>query len=303
MEAINGPPSQQQGVASMINEAHVRLSDGRRLGYAEFGDPAGRPIFVFNGSASRLFHPIDRAADSAAGARIITVDRPGLGLSDFKPRRTLLDWADDIRELAESLAIERFAVAGGSAGGPYAAACAFRLPERITALALISSLAPFDIPEVSAGMTRAYRLIRPLTRYAPWLLRLSQSFIMRNPEAAWKQFYKRLPECDRAALRAHPELDFRAMLLRDLPEIYRQGSQGIMWDMAVLTGPWGFSPAAIRVKTEVWQGADDVNVPPAMGRYLAGAIPGCRLHLIAGEGHLMYVTHWPEIVAFLLGGR
>jgi pimeloyl-ACP methyl ester carboxylesterase len=68
----------------------------------------------------------------------------------------------------------------------------------------------------------------------------------------------------------------------------------------VLTGPWGFSPAAIRVKTEIWQGTDDVNVPPAMGRYLAGAIPGCRLHLIAGEGHLMYVTHWPEIVAFLL---
>ena len=36
---------------------------------------------------------------------------------------------------------------------------------------------------------------------------------------------------------------------------------------------------------------------------MAGAIPDSRLHLIAGEGHLMYVTHWPEIVAFLVGGR
>jgi hypothetical protein len=113
MVVIAGPAPQHQGVTTMSypfarTDTHVRLNDGRTLGYAEFGDPAGRPIFVFNGSASRLFHPIDPAVDSAAGARIITVDRPGLGLSDFKPRRTLLDWADDIRELADSLEIERF---------------------------------------------------------------------------------------------------------------------------------------------------------------------------------------------------
>jgi pimeloyl-ACP methyl ester carboxylesterase len=287
--------------ASPIIDTHIQLQDGRTLGYAEFGVPTGKPIFVFNGSASRRFHPVAPAVDVGLNARIITVDRPGIGLSDFKPRRTLLDWADDVQELADTLALQQFAVAGGSAGGPYAAACAFRLPERITALALISSLGPFDIPEAAAGMSPAYRMIPVLTRYAPWLLTLAQSFIIRNPQAAWKQFYKRLPESDRAMLHTYSDLDLQSMLVDDIPEIYRHGSQGILWDMTVLCRSWGFNPAAIRVKTQIWQGEDDVNVPPSMAHYLASVIPNSQISLIPNEGHLMYVHHWPEIVEFLIG--
>ena len=189
------------------------------------------------------------------------MDRPGIGLSTFKPKRTLLDWPADLQELADALGLHRFAVAGGSAGGPYAAACAFKLPDRVTALALISSLAPFDIPEISEGMTPAYRMIPVIAKYAPWLLTFAQSFIIRNPEGAWKQFYARLPDCDKAILRAHSELDMKAALLRDLTEIYRAGPQGVVWDMTVLTRAWGFSPAAITVKTFLWQGEQDLNVP------------------------------------------
>jgi pimeloyl-ACP methyl ester carboxylesterase len=278
----------------------VRLADGRTLGYAEHGATAGRPIFLFNGSASRLFYPVDDAAAQGLNARIITVDRPGLGLSDFKPGRTLLDWAEDVRQLADALGLERFAVAGGSAGGPYAAACAFRLPERVTTLGLISSLAPFDVPEIAEGMTPEYRMIPFFTRYAPWLLTLAQSLIIRNPEGAWKQFYARLPEPDRATLRAHPDLDLRAMLVRDVPEIYRQGPRGIVWDMTVLTRPWGFSPAGIRVRSCLWQGEQDVNVPRKMGEYLARTIPDCQAEFLPGEGHLAYLNHWTEIVTALV---
>lgn len=265
------------------------------LGYAEFGHPTGPSIFMFNGTASRLFYPIT----ISHLARIITVERPGIGLSTFKPKRTLLDWPDDIEQLADALGLEKFAVAGGSAGGPYAAACAYKLPERITALALISSLAPFDIPEISDGMTPAYKMIPALAKYAPWLLTLSQSLMSRNPEGAWNQFYNRLPECDQAILHAHPDVDMKAQLLRDMPELGRQGPHSVVWDMRVLTGPWGFSPAAIKVKTYLWQGEQDVNVPPNMGRYLARTIPNCEAHFIPNEGHLTYINHWPEIVAAL----
>ncbi|HYF62607.1 MAG TPA: alpha/beta hydrolase [Herpetosiphonaceae bacterium] len=287
--------------ASPITDSQVRLRDGRTLGYAEFGDPGGQPIFVFNGSASRRFHPVG-AADAGLGARTITVDRPGIGKSDPKPGRSLADWADDVRELADQLGIGRFGVAGASAGGPYAAACAFRLPERVGGLALVSSLAPFDVPEVSRGMNVAYKMIPWMTRRVPRLLTFAQSLAAKHPPSIWRQFYKRLPECDRATLRAHPELDFSAMLIGDVAEIYRQGPASTVADMAVLTGPWGFDPAAIRVPTQIWQGERDVNVPPAMARYLAGAIPGSQLHMFPDEGHLMYLNHWPEIVGVLLKG-
>jgi pimeloyl-ACP methyl ester carboxylesterase len=257
-------------------------------------------VVFFNGSASRLFYPLDAGQDRAAHARIITVDRPGIGLSTFKPQRTLLDWPDDIRELADALQVHQFAVAGASAGGPYAAACAFKLPERVTALALISSLAPFDIPEAIHGMTRAYRMIPLLTRYAPWLLTRAQALITRNPEAAWKQFYRRLPEVDKASLRVHSSVDLHALLVRDVAEIYRSGPHGAVWDTRVLTGPWGFDPADIAVPTYLWHGEQDVNVPLSMGSYLARTIPHCQARFIPQEGHVMYMNHWQEIVSILV---
>ena len=127
--------------SAAVSEQRIEISDGRSLGYAEFGTPTGNPIFLFNGSASRLFCPLDDAAAIAAKARVITVERPGFGLSTFKPRRTLLDWPADVQALADALELQHFAVAGASAGGPYAAACAFKLPDRVTVLGLICSLA------------------------------------------------------------------------------------------------------------------------------------------------------------------
>lgn len=284
----------------MNSDKRVALSDGRSLGYAEFGDPGGKPILLFNGTASRLFYPMDDAVAVSLQARIITVERPGLGLSNFKPGRRLLDWPDDVLQLANALGLETFAVAGASAGGPYAAVCAFKLPEHITKLALISSLAPFNVPEIAQGMTLAYRMIPFMAHRLPWLLNVMQTMLMRNPEEVWKQFYNRLPECDRAILQRQANTDMKASLLRDLPELYRQGPQGTVQDMQVLTGPWGFDPADIRVKTYVWQGEEDVNVPPGMGRYLARTIPNCTARFIPNEGHLTYINQWPEVVQVLV---
>jgi pimeloyl-ACP methyl ester carboxylesterase len=281
------------------SEKCIKLKDGRSLGYAEFGSPTGSPIFLFNGSVSRLFYPLDDSITIAANARIITVDRPGIGLSTFKPNRTILDWPADIEELADALGLHRFAVAGGSAGGPYAAACAFKLPERVTTLALISSLAPFDIPEISEGMTPLYRMLPAIASYAPWLLTFAQWLIIRNPEGAWKQFYARLPECDKATLESHPELDMKAALLNDVVEINRNGIKGGVWDSILLTRSWGFSPAAITVKTFLWQGEKDLNVPVKMGQFLAKTVPNCIARFVPNEGHLMYINHWQEIVLAL----
>ncbi|MGB8701225.1 MAG: alpha/beta hydrolase [Thermosynechococcaceae cyanobacterium] len=284
------------------SEKCIRLRDGRSLGYAEFGSPTGYPIFLFNGSVSRLFYPLDDTVAISANARIITVERPGIGLSTFKPNRTLLDWPADLAELADALGLHQFAIAGASAGGPYAAACACKLPHRVTALALISSLAPFDVPEISKGMTPLYRLLPAIVKYGRWLLNFGHWLTLRFPESAWKQIYSRLPDCDKAILRAHPELNFKEALLKDVAEIYRNGFKGTVWESILLTRPWGFSPTAITVKTFLWQGKQDLNVPPKMGQFLAKSIPNCTAQFIPNEGHLMYMNHWQEIL-FALCGR
>ena len=114
----------------------LRLSDGRALGYAQYGDPEGRPLFFSHGTpGSRTLAQLFDAGARRDGVRLIAPERPGFGRSDFLPDRTFADWPDDVSELADALGFDRFAVAGSSGGGPYAAACAWKLPERLTGTA------------------------------------------------------------------------------------------------------------------------------------------------------------------------
>jgi len=74
----------------------ITLKDGRKLAYAEYGEPAGKPVFFFHGTpGSHFFHPPDGITQKM-GVRLITVDRPGYGLSTFLPKRRILDWPGDI---------------------------------------------------------------------------------------------------------------------------------------------------------------------------------------------------------------
>jgi len=124
----------------------IEITDGRLLGYTEFGVANGRPIFYFHGAnSSRLS---GRALEPVAirlNARIISIDRPGFGISQFKPDRQLLDWPDDVTAVADRLSISRFAVIGLSSGAAYAAACAFKIPHRLTQVGMVSCEVPYNV--------------------------------------------------------------------------------------------------------------------------------------------------------------
>jgi pimeloyl-ACP methyl ester carboxylesterase len=290
--------------ASTTAGNRIQLRDGRWLGYAEYGDPAGAPVFSLHGNpGSRLTHYPDDTVARAMGARIIAVDRPGYGLSTFERGRRLVDFPGDVAALADALGVERFAVMGGSGGGPYAMACAWRLPERVTRLALVSSVAPLDVPGATAGMSRQNRRSFWAARHLPWPLlaliyNLQGQVIVRDPALLIEQLSRVLPESDLAAL-ARPEV--HAMTAVSIREAFRQGGRGMAWDSVLLARPWGFALGEIAVPAALWHGERDVLAPIAMGRYLARAIPGCRATFLPNEAHLLLYSHWPEVLAWLLG--
>jgi pimeloyl-ACP methyl ester carboxylesterase len=282
----------------------IQLRDGRWLGYAEYGDPGGRPVFSIHGNpGSRLTRHPDESIARSLGARIIAVDRPGYGLSDFKRRRRLLDWPADLVALADVLGLDRFAVMGGSGGGPYAAVCAYKIPQRLTRVALLSSVAPLDVPGITRGMARNNRISLALARHLPWpLLRrlhdLQACIVVRDPDRLIEQLSLVLPEPDLAML-ARP--DVHAMTVASIREAFRQGGRGLAWDSVVLSRPWGFRLGDITAETYLWHGERDVLAPPAMGHYLANSIPGCHATFLPNEGHLLLYLHWREILAALVG--
>lgn len=279
----------------------IWLRDGRWLAYAEYGDPKGKPTFYFHGLfGSRLERHPNESIATSLGIRIITIDRPGCGLSDFKLGRKLLDWSDDVAELANTLKIDRFAVVGVSGGGPYVLACAFKIPHRLTTAALISSVAPFDLPKATNGMMWSQRILFSLARHTPWLLGLPvwiMGFLLRHyPEQYLKQITTLMPECDQVIL-SQPEV--KEMLKEDFAEAFRAGPWGCIWEMVMLVRPWGFRLEDITIKIHLWQGDKDVNVPLQMGQYMASAIPNCHVKFCSGEGHLLFFDRWQEILAVL----
>jgi len=91
------------------------LRDGRRVGFLACGDASGRPVLYCHGfPGSRLEVPLADRIVAQKGIRLIGVDRPGYGLSDDRPGRSLNDWADDVAELADHLGIERYSILGAS---------------------------------------------------------------------------------------------------------------------------------------------------------------------------------------------
>jgi pimeloyl-ACP methyl ester carboxylesterase len=280
----------------------VQLADGRTLSYARFGSPDGRPVLYFHGfPGSRLEPRMGLDAAEKAGVELIGIDRPGFGHSTRKPGREFLDWPDDVTELADALGFERFAVMGVSGGGPYAAVCALRIPERLTRAAIVCGVGPFQAPGATEGMMRANRFLFGAARYAPLLVRLLMASMARglikNPERALEKMATRLPEPDRIVLE-NPEV--RDAFLASPAEAFRQGTRSSVEEARLYARPWGFKLEDIRMPVSLFQGELDVNVSPSMGRYQASAIPNCQAHFYPDEGHLsLAINRMDEILATL----
>jgi len=283
--------------------ASVTLPDGRELAYEEYGDPAGFPVLHFHGGlSSRLDAAPAREAASGKGVRLLSPDRPGIGRSTFQPGRRLIDWPADVSFLADSLGIQRFAVMGWSAGGPYAAVCAAKLGTRVTSAALLSSAVPLDLFGTTRGLMVEDRTLLLLARHAPKVCSavLRASIVHASNTRLLRAVMRSIPPADRNVLRQWGPPDLALAFVR---ESLRQGTEGNVVDYRIFGDPWGFDLEEIRVPVQIWEGADDRTGPPGYRELLQRHIPHASVTVVPGEGHLSLLPHQaPAIFAALLGG-
>lgn len=277
--------------AAACAERTIALRDGRRLAYAEHGDARGRPLLMLHGfPGSRLEAALVHEQAARAGVRIVAPDRPGIGGSSPKRGRTLLDWAQDLLELADALGLERFPLVGVSGGAPYALACAFRAPERLSAVGLLCGLGPTDEPELLSGMLRWNRIGLRAARRCPALARPVLGAIAplarRAPLLLVRKLARALPPPDRELL---AERDLQRRLAVSFRESFRQGGAGPACDARNYARPWGFELSAIRARVHLWHGGRDAMVPQAMGLRMAELLPRCEPSFPPEEGHFSLV--------------
>ncbi len=268
----------------------VTLHDGRRVGYLVHGPKDGIPLFFFHGTpGSRFSFAIDDEIMQMKDVLMILPERPGYGLSSPKPGRTLVDWPDDVAELANHLGFRHFAVAGASGGGPHALVCAWKLPERVKAAFVFASPTPIESVKATRGMAVGNRLNFLLGSRFPWLMRLVMrnyaKTVMKKPDRFINAIAKQLCESDRKIIE-DPLL--REVFIKDLREAYRQGSEAQFIDGQIImtARPWGFEFKDVRVPVYAWHGELDTLVPVSMaGRF--AEIPGVKLRIVPDAGHLI----------------
>lgn len=274
----------------------LRLRDGRLMGYAEWGEPAGKPVVYFHGlHSSRLALYQTPAFFAAHGIRFITVDRPGIGLSTFQRNRTLRDWPDDVAQLADVLGLANFAILSMTGGGMYALACAAAMPERLTGVACVSPSAPLDAHGISVSGTTG--IFMGLARRAPWALWAVYAVLVprlrRQPERVYRMLARGGSESDLRTL-AQPAV--REMAITSVLEAFRSGYWGEVREVVIATQPWGLRLDQISLPIQLWDGDQNHLIPPSHAEYLAHAIPTARLHICRGEGSLLIVTQMEEIL-------
>jgi pimeloyl-ACP methyl ester carboxylesterase len=282
--------------------AHVlSLPDGRGLAWREYGDPGGAPCIYITGTpGSGLYGAAHSPAAAAAGVRWISIDKPGYGLSDFHPKRTLLDTATDVRALADHLRLGSFAVAGESGGGPHTLAVAYRLPERVTTAIVVAGMGPGDDPAVREGMKPQNKLLFGLAQRAPWALGIPMASMrrrLRNPAKAEELMRKQMatvPACDRESFN---DPEFAPIAMAATADAFRHGSRGAVQEMQIFCRPWGFRIEDIAVHVDLWHGELDANVPVAVARKVAAALKDCDAHIVAEQGHSIGRAHLGEIMA------
>lgn len=270
----------------------IDLSDGRKLGFAEYGLPDGHPVLFFHGmpGSSRLHADMTDVA-VRSDVRLVAVDRPGYGLSDPHAGRTLLIWADDVAELTMALGISKFAIIGFSGGSPYALACAYKHPAHLSKVALVGPFAPLETPGITESLSPATSGLYALAQSNPDELRNTLTAIAPSPTALLAAMSATLPEWDKDQVNKRTA-EFEAEYTQTL----RGGTEGIASDFVLVAGNWGFSPDDIHTETHLWSGTLDQNTPPAMTHYLATQLPNCHTHLLPDEGHLSLYAHWEDIL-------
>ncbi len=279
----------------------LRASDGRVIALEIVGDHDARPVLFCHGLAdSRLAAQWLEQAARELDLCVIAPDRPGTGGTDRRWLRQLADWADDAAAVLDALRVDSALLLGVSGGGPFAAACAARMPARVRGLMLIC---PLGLPEwPTRRMARGERISLTLATHAPsfsgWSLSRLAALARRSPDAFLRLAATNLADVD---VRALQQPQMRESFLSCYLEAFRRGSWGVAQDLRLLTRPWGFDLGSITASTSIHHGDADTTVPVQHARLYAEAIPGAQLRIYPGEGHFSILSHPQDVLAALAG--
>lgn len=272
----------------------ISMKNGKIIGYAEYGDLNGLPVFFFHGMGfgSRLDGYFLHHAALRNNYRLISIDRPGIGLSSIDKNRTILSWVNDIQEFTELLNINKFSIVAHSGGALYAAACAYKIPQRLKGIAIVSGVAPYEISpdDLLNGQKLLNNLVDRVPIIATILMKI-MSIISKRPRML-KHLMEQLPKVDLHAIQKLCEDDY----LKFFREPFRQGVAGTSQELKLVSKACGFDITSIIAECpiNIWHGGLDKQVPLVRAKLYSKLIPSANIHYLESEGHVSLLINKGE---------
>ncbi|MCL2642368.1 MAG: alpha/beta hydrolase [Candidatus Bathyarchaeota archaeon] len=274
----------------MSSSQTITLPDGRSLGYATIG--RGEPVMYFHGTASsRLEVYLLKHLAMKEKIQLIAIDRPGYGLSTYKPRKNIQDLNNDLNYLANHLGIEKFSVLGWSGGGVFALAYMTCCPQRVICGVIAGT------PDLPFEASTAHNNI-PLAKYVmklPFLGTIAMHNMRRqvlkadSPEAFLhsNQGRQTLHTCSRHDLTFFSNPTWMGLMHQSMTEAFRQNNsiKVILEEHKLFLKPWNLPFKNISNKLWIWQGTEDKTCPIKNAYSIAHKIKESNLEIFPQQGH------------------
>ncbi len=289
----------------MPEQHSFRLADGRNLDFLEFGNPIGYPVLYFHGipasgsEALLVQHGLEQA-----GLRIVAIDRPGVGRSDFLAGRSFSDWPEDVVSLADHLGLGRFAILGNSGGAAYVLACTIQIPERLTNAVIVSGAWQMNQPEAVQYMYKVNRLFWEVASNLTFLLPPMLRGTRISPKVKNEELLARFRRT------MHPK-DFSIIAEADRLQIAKrtkntglQQLKGAAHEFRLYAKPNGLEFREIQKKISFFHGGLDKIVPVELVMKMVKRIPGHEMTIYPEETHLStFCNRIDDVIAALTVGR
>jgi pimeloyl-ACP methyl ester carboxylesterase len=284
----------------------LKLKDGRGFEYLDNGKESEKAILFLHGT------PGDATAwlkwlDEVSDVRAIATSRPGYGLSDRQPGRTVATDLANQSEVLDHFGIKSFVSIGWSGGGPHSlnmtrdsrCVAAFTLAGvgeyGRSDLNFLEGMGPENHDEFGEAMKGESAITDWMDRNAPGFKNVTGADLIAA-------FGGLIGDADKRALTDEVAEANAATLRRALDKSFT----GWIDDDLAFVRDFGFDISKIDKPVVLWQGDDDFMVPKAHSEWLAKLIPGSQLRFVPGHGHISLGEEFrPKIIedalSYLIG--
>lgn len=225
------------------------LEDGRQVSYFDSGGNSESIIVHCHGMFTSRLDPLDPNAFHNTNTRLIIPDRPGYGLSDPLPNHTITDWVDDLLQLMDGLAVDRFTLLAADFSSAYALAVASLAPDRVNNIILLEGATPVnrDVAKYETAIPVYYKTIFFAAQKIPKVVHkatyVAYALFSKDPEKALERFVGIIGE-DNAQTIRKPSI-FPKMVTA-IVEAQRQGIHSIICNQMLMFTDWGITFESVR---------------------------------------------------------